>query len=273
MSGWALETNQTTIESAWTVSSNAPTGSWNGLASDSSGTKLIAATSVHGPQVSGIYLSTDAAVTWTNVFISGSGMNEQWLAVASSSDAYTLYAIQQSFGIFYSMNAGKSWTRTIIDSSLYNAYFNSVSCSSNGGSVAVTVSGGSIYVSNNSGYSFTKVTSAGFDSWMFVSMSPSGAYLTAGASSLFTSTNGGYSFAKNYAPSQNWYSVAYSAGSQYAVAAAGGSKYSDYATGGIYMSSDYGATWKLSTGVDTYLEWKAVSIDVTGIQHATAVVL
>jgi len=258
--------------STWTASKGAASGSWNGLASDNSGKKLIAASAVKGDGFSGIYLSSDGARTWKNIFINGMGSDEAWTAVASNSDGYSLYALQVSLGIYASTNGGQSWSRAVIDSSLYSPYYNSVSCSSSGAVVAVSISYGYLYVSNNFAYTFNKVTASGTQSWMFVSVSPSGSSISAGSHDLYTSSNSGYSFQKNPSvPAQNWWTVAYSQGSAHAVAVAAGDVHSDFAYGGIYLSSDSGATWTQSAGADRSLSWKSASIDVTG-QYITAVV-
>lgn len=196
--------------STWVQSKTAPSGNWFGVASCSTGTHLIAASSVKGNMASGIYLSSDGAVTWTNVFVSGSGYNEQWNDVASSSDGYILYAIQQDMGLFASTNIGASWTRTIIDPTLSYANYNRVSCSSTGATVAVSLMGGYIYVSSDFGRSFTASQSLGTNSFYFVSVSSNGFYLTAGASWLYTSMNGGMTWSQNPAPNLAWTDVAYS---------------------------------------------------------------
>jgi len=160
----------------------------------------------------GIYLSSDGAVTWKNVFINGCGASEQWNDVASSADGYNLYALQQNLGLYASTNQGNSWTRYIIDPSLSYANYNRVSCSSTGATVAVSLMGGYIYVSNNFGYTFTAATALGTNSFYFVSVSPDGFYMTAGASWLYTSMNGGVTWSQNRAPGLAWTDVAYSTG-------------------------------------------------------------
>ena len=198
--------------STWVQSKGVPSGNWLGVASSSSGTHLIASSTTAGSMATGIYLSTDGAVTWKNVFISGCGAYEQWNDVASSADGYTLYALQQDMGLYVSTNQGASWARNPVDPTLTYANYNRVSCSSTGGTVAVSLMGGYIYVSNNFGYTFTAAKSLGLNSFYFVSVSADGFSMTAGASWLYTSMNGGATWSQNRAPSLAWTDVAYSTG-------------------------------------------------------------
>jgi len=195
----------------WVQSESAASGNWFSVASSSTASRLVAASSVKGPNASGIYMSSDRAVTWTNVFIQGSGLNEQWNSVAISSDGYNVFAVQQNLGLFVSTQ-GTYWERTIVDSSLTYANYNSVSCSSTGSVVATTFMGGYIYVSSDYGRSFTPAKTLGFNSWYFVSVSANGLYMTAGADFLYTSMNSGYSWSRNSAPNRAWTAVAYSSG-------------------------------------------------------------
>ena len=258
--------NVTDAADTWVLSKSAPTGAWNGIASDSSGKNLIAAARNVGSQMTGIYLSTDAAKTWTNIFINGCGAYDEWKGVASSTDGTYLFAIQESIGLFYSVTSGKGWFRTIVDSALGSyTTFSSVACSGNGGTVAVTVQNGAVYVSQNSGYSFFKTTAPTANFWKFVAVSNDGRYMTAGTGSdyLWSSADFGHTWNQNSAPQQNWYSVSYSSGGQYAVAVADGGPYSSYYGGGVYVSSDAGVTWQLG-GADRSQKWKTASIDATG---------
>lgn len=207
------DSNSTLVQTdTWAKSDSAASGNWFSVASSYTASRLIAASSVKGPKSTGIYISADRAVTWTNLFISGCGYDEQWNSVAISSDGYIMYAVQQDLGLFSSTNQGSSWTRTIVDPALTYANYNSVSCSSTGSVVATTFMGGYIYVSNDFGRTFAPAKTLGFNSWYFVSVSPSGNSLTAGADFLYTSMNSGYSWSRNSAPNQAWTAVAYSSG-------------------------------------------------------------
>ncbi len=130
------------------------------VSSDASGKKVIAASSETG-STGGIYQSLDAGLTWKKVTISGAGTgnNDWWTSVASSTDGSTLYAAQNNKGIFSSTNGGSSWTGTSLDSTTTVGYaISTVACAGTGCSVVTAVLGyGSMYVSDNyGGYFYLK---------------------------------------------------------------------------------------------------------------------
>ena len=136
---------------------------WQGVASSSDGTKLVAV--VFGGQ---IYTSTDSGVTWTP-----RDSSRNWISVASSSDGAKLVAVVYGGQIYTSTDSGVTWTPR--ESS--RVWF-SVASSSDGTKLVAVVSGDQIYTSTDSGVTWTPRDSS--RNWISVASSSDGTKLVAG---------------------------------------------------------------------------------------------
>ena len=128
MSGWTQSTG----------TSGAPAAAWFSVASDSTGTKLVAVISAVSGTTTGIWKSTDSGATWTQSIAPGAA----WRIIASSADGTKLVAVINDIndindtttttttttGIYTSINSGANWTK----STAPDAYWRSVASDSTG---------------------------------------------------------------------------------------------------------------------------------------------
>jgi hypothetical protein len=161
-----------------------PSASWYGVASSADGVRLIAAGS------SGIYTSTNSAVTWTlriSLFLNALSSGGPY--VASSSDGVKLVAAVRNGVIFTSTDAGLTWIGQNSGSRLWTA----VASSSDGTRLiaaenGITGGSGTIYTSQDSGVTWIAQNS-GARNWTSLAASADGTKLVATVSGGFVYTS------------------------------------------------------------------------------------
>jgi len=126
---------------------------WQGVASNSDGTKLIA-----GAYGNGIWQSLNSGTTWSQIYTSGSNT---WFSVTISGDGTVLAAVNRNTPsypgtpavVYVSTNSGATWTaRNISPTPVSNQPMQWVSCNSLSGQYMVAAfNGGSLVYSTNTG--------------------------------------------------------------------------------------------------------------------------
>jgi len=213
---------------------------WQGIASSSDATKLVAV--VDAGQ---IYTSTDSGATWT-----ARDSARNWKSVASSADGQKLVAANYGGKVYTSVDAGVTWTARDSDRPWY-----AVASSSTGNNLVAAVYGGAVFTSVDSGTNWVSRTS-GSQLWAAVASSANGQKLVAAEVNglIHTSSDGGTNWvAQAGSGARFWTSVASSADGAELVASAYGGK--------LYTSSDSGVTWAER---DSNRLWFAVTASVDG---------
>jgi hypothetical protein len=218
-----------------TASSPAHGQAWKSVASDSSGTKLVAAS------IGAIWTSTDSGATWTQTQ-TATGMERQgWQAVASDATGTNRVAVGYGAGVWASKDGGVTWTdRTPVDPRWQAAYgdqmegWSSVASDTTGAKLVAAVNTGDIWTSADGGLTWSDTgPEPGWQVWTSVASNSTGTNLVAIAglvngysSEVWTSTNGGLTWtdqtAANQAASGPWWAVASNAAGDQVVAVGGG---------------------------------------------------
>jgi hypothetical protein len=208
--------------------------SWGGVASDSTGTHLVA-----GAAFGDIWTSSDSGATWIDQTASGPAHGQNWVSIASDSTGANLVAVAGG-GI---VAAGPGAT-------------------------------GDIWTSSDSGVTWTDRTSSGpaHDlSWGCVASDSTGNNLVAVGSGIWTSADAGITWTQQTSPSStgSWVSVASDTTGTRLIAASG----QIGGTGDLWTSVDSGVTWTNETAGTSAAEqaWSGVASDATGA-HLVAVV-
>lgn len=218
---------------------------WKSVASDESGTRLIAATAglgvFGGPGA--VWTSTDAGVTWTNRTAAQAGMDKQsWSAVASDETGEKLVAVGPGSGIWTSTDAGMTWMDHTPDDPKFQPSsgnqvetWHSVASDATGTHLVATVETGDIWTSTNGGITWTDVAVSGLP--FAVASDSTGARLVSvgfgndGHGDIWTSTNGGLTWvdqAAHLPPNGGgWGAVASNAAGDHRVAVARGAIWID----------------------------------------------
>jgi len=129
----------------WTLTSALTNVEWYDVASDLTGTKLVACVISSG----GIYTSNNSGTTWT--LRSSAPTNVSWSTVASNSDGTKLLASNNNTAIYQSIDSGITWTVT---NAPLNAHWWAVAISGDGTTLSAAAypsgSTGGIYVYSQS---------------------------------------------------------------------------------------------------------------------------
>lgn len=274
----------------------APLGFWQALASSADGTRLLAAGSALGNVTSGsgtgtatgvtstrIYTSTNSGASWTQA--SGTPTNVSWTCAASSADGRKLAVAAELGGIYVSTNAGATWHLSRAPNKRWNSISASldgnrmVALAATGGTfsqdmpakgqlytademnlapgdetnlVAVAVKGG-IYISGDSGLTWTR-TSAPQDLWWWsVACSEDGSKMV--ATTTITATN----IMESRTNPDGTTSFAFSQ------SITGG--------GSIYVSTNAGASWEMTSAPNRHWVSLAASADGSTLVAAAKSVL
>ena len=202
-SNYGLNWTQTAVQS-----------SWSGVASDSSGRRIVALST------SGIYVSSDYGQTWS---VSSPSSNYQ---VASSATGQ--YLISSNFsvqtnnnigGLFISSSYGATWS--IWSPGVKQPWFGVTSSSSGQYMYAGQIYDGIIYVSSNYGQTFAQTSLTG-QSWTGITTDSTGQLLAAtdccGRGLVYISSDYGQ-FYTTTAPASTWLTIASSSSFSMIVAA------------------------------------------------------
>ena len=136
----------------WVAQKGAPVAAlWQGLASSSDGTTLIAADQSPGS----LWISKDSGATFAAVAQkSGAPVSAMWRHVASTDDGKTLAAVVEGGGIWRSSDAGASW-KQLGGGLPAAANWHYITTSAGGSIMAAVSNGGKVWVSYDAGASWT----------------------------------------------------------------------------------------------------------------------
>jgi hypothetical protein len=271
---------------AGTAAANLP---WRDVASDSTGTHLVAVASLNVSNPSGdIWTSADAAATWTNRTYGTPASGQGWVSVASDSTGTHLVAVTGAAGtlpggdIWTSADAGATWSKRKTLTSTSRYLLGTIAASDSTGA-HLLVAAGDIWTSTDSGATWTDVTagkSAAAQSWVDLAADSTVTHLVAitAYADIWTSTDSGATWTnrtqETAASGQDWQAVASDATGTHLVAvcqesvATAGGLYG----GDIWTSSDSGGTWtNRTTGTAASgHEWAGVASDSTGAHLVAA---
>lgn len=226
-----------------TASSPAHRQAWRSIASDASGTNLVAVTAGLGGFGPGaIWTSTDAGVTWTNRTAALATTGEQsWSSVASDATGQNLVAVGGGSGVWASTDGGVTWTdRTPADPKFQATYgdqvegWSSVASDATGTKLVAAVDTGDVWTSTNGGVTWSDTGPAtSWQVWFSVASDSTGTNLVAvdglvngDNGEVWTSTNGGVTWTdqatRNPAAAGPWHAVASNAAGDHVVAVGGG---------------------------------------------------
>ena len=136
----------------WVAQKGAPSAAlWQGLASSSDGTTLVAADQSPGS----LWISKDAGATFVAVAqTSGAPVSARWRHVSSTDDGKALAAVVEGGGIWRSSDAGASW-KQLGGGLPAAANWHHVTMSAGGSVMAAVSNGGKVWVSYDAGASWT----------------------------------------------------------------------------------------------------------------------
>jgi hypothetical protein len=177
---------------------------WRSVASDSSGTKLVAVTAGLFSSPGAIWTSTDSGATWTNRS-AGTGMTSAGGGAKVASDAIgkNLLMADGSWAIWASTDGGSTWTnRAPVDAEFLASYGNqpegwqSVACDATGTKLVVGSLPGDVWMSSDGGVTWRDLgSSPGRQNWISLTSDATGTHLVgiewSGNGDIWTSSNGG----------------------------------------------------------------------------------
>ena len=245
--------------SVFTEQTNSGQLTWGGIAVNSNGDTMYAATAGFSGQSPTVYKSTDSGVNWTSVYVLGA---PNYFGPVYCNNSGSVVAVAQLYSdkINVSIDGGSTWNQYSRPSVCPNSGYYSLSGNSSGDKLYVCGESGFICTSTDFGATWTATNSPN-TSWQSVTCDSTGQNLVAVGNNIYYSLDAGatwtattstvtlnptYSFAVSNSTGQYVY---YSSGI-YSV---------DY----IYSSSDYGETWtqQIDSGLNN---WSSITCDSTG---------
>jgi hypothetical protein len=207
---------------------------------------------------SGIYISSDYGLTWTQTFVSTID------GVASDSSGQYPVAVVNSVGIYRSIDYGSTWGML---SGALNLSWMGIASSSSGQYLNATVFGGGIYTSSNYGLTWSQSppnvpTNVAFDE---ITSSSSGQYVYAifynfgFIGGIYRTTDYGSTWTQTSAAAIFWIAIACSSSGELVYAV-----YNTVSGGGIYKSHDYGVSWGLLNNTPPNLQWDSIATNSSG---------
>ncbi|MBF0567445.1 MAG: Ig-like domain repeat protein [Nitrospirae bacterium] len=231
--------------------------SWTSVASNSDGSKLVAA--IYGGD---IWTSSNGVWTANNV----NGGYNNWQSVASDSTGTKLVAVVYGGDIWTSSNG--TWTANNVNGGSNN--WSGVASNSDGTKLIAFVNNGDIWTSLNSVWTARNVNPVGLHPWASVASNSSGTNLAAAmyeGGDIWTSLAGDWTDSLN--SGANWWdSVASNSDGTKLIAAIGST--SGYETGDIWTSSNSGYSWTANNVNGGNNMWQSVASDSTGTKLAAA---
>jgi photosystem II stability/assembly factor-like uncharacterized protein len=238
----------------WMLTGAPSNNFWRSIATSADGAKLVATVS----DVGLIYSSTNSGTNWHTT----GAPQGLWNALASSADGTKLLAVGSDYQyltngldiftiattsrVYTSANSGTDWTQG--SGTPTNVTWTAAASSADGNQLVVGASSGAIYTSTNAGSNWI-LRSTPIKQWNSIASSADGTRLVAVAvkGGIFTSVDLGATWRPASVPSDLWWwDVASSADGGSLVAV---SKYNAPATaaGSIYVSSNAGTNWVLTS--------------------------
>jgi uncharacterized repeat protein (TIGR02543 family) len=234
---------------------------WYALASDSSGSKLVAAAfGVYGAE-GWVYTSADGGATWTVRYPIAT--SQYWRAAASDADGSNLIVAAWAGRVYTSLNGGVGWTERQ-PAGATDERWQTVASDADGSNLIAGTSAGRLWVSTNGGSTWFETRPAGNvpGDWRGASSDSVGSVLVVGNYNgrLYMSSNGGINWtelAPAGAVDRNWQGTACDAdGSNLIVGVEGGR---------LYTSSNSGSGWtERRPAGDTNRNWSRFASDSDG---------
>ncbi len=248
---------------------------WAGVASDATGTHLVAVGGDQGQSPSAeVWTSADAGATWTKrtTVSSTSSFVEAPIVI---SDATGTHLVLAAGDVWTSADSGATWTdQTAGTSSAAQSWVGMASDTTATHLVGVTAYS-DIWTSSDAGVTWinrTKGTATSGQTWSGVASDATGTHLVAVSNlpgDVWTSADSGATWTNRTAGTagEAWVAVASDAAGVNLVAATGANSVKD-----IWVSTDSGATWSDQTAGTPAADqvWVAVASDTTGA-HLVAV--
>jgi photosystem II stability/assembly factor-like uncharacterized protein len=234
---------------------------WYSLASDSSGTHLIAAAFGNWGTEGWVYTSTDSGAHWTIRYPSPN--SQYWRAAASDADGSNLIVIAWSGLAYTSSDGGADWTRRYPTGQAVQR-LQTVASDADGSNLIVGASVGRVFTSSNGGVDWTERRPAGNvdGDWRGASSNADGSVMLIGNydGRLYGTTDSGNTWSELMpagALNQYWQGTGCDAdGSNLVVGVEGGR---------LYTSSNGGSSWTERRPVgDTDQNWARFASDSDG---------
>eukprot|EP01032_Pedospumella_encystans_P009656 gene9656-11348_t len=247
---------------SWSQTSAPTTFDYTGVASSSSGAKLVAV--IGGAVAGGIYVSPDTGETW----VQSGATSQAWNSVTCDSTCTNIVAvvyssILSSGGIYFSTTSGVSFT----ESNAPVENWNGVASDSTGQYVVAVIyntvlGGGGIYRSTTYGATWGQVSQLAYD-WTGIASDSTGARLVAVSSggTIAISTDSGTTWQLADVPAYNYNCVSSDSTGMFLNVGID-STVTSGSNGGIYRSTDGGNTWTLSDAPSE--AYMGISSDSTG---------
>jgi len=246
----------------WTYTERQPAGAvdktWRAIASDASGTNLVAA--AYGGR---LYTSSNSGANWTERQPAGDA-DKSWRAIASdASEGINLIAAVYGGRLYTSSNSGVGWTERQPAGAADQNWLG-VASGQGGTNLIAAIYGGRIYTSGDGGANWAEKRPAGDvnKNWMAVACDYDGTNLIAAvnAGRLYISSNSGTDWTEvqpGGAVNLNWLKVASDSDGSVLMAAA--------SSGRLYISTDSGANWvERQPAGNSNRNWDSVSCDSDG---------
>ena len=253
----------------WTKRISAGFGSWQSVASDSTGANLAAVMLIS------IHTSTDYGATWTAQSVPSSD-SIPWTSITSNSTGTKLAAANNGLSsngngdyIYTGVYSGSTWTWTQQTNPGLHRWL-SIASDSTGAKLAAVFSGGNISTSSDYGATWTPQTGSGLHNWTSIASDSTGTHLAA-------TVSGGYIYTGVYSGGTwTWTAQATSLGLHWwstIASSSDGTKLIAGVSGGrLYTSSDSGVTWvEQQPAGNTDQNWHTVAINSDGSKLFAAV--
>lgn len=228
-------TNSTNIINyTWELTA-APLRSYEVIACSEDGQHVVAG-NYHGY----LFTSNDYGTTWNQTLFD----RGYFIDITSSSDGQYWAAVSHFVGIFVSSDYGQSWSL----SSAAPIGWYSIASSANGQFLSAASYYDSIYTSGDYGQTWN-VTSAVSANWQSIDSSESGQYVAAVASGfgIYTSSDFGATWISSPSVGNehtHWYAI---------VVSRSGQNLAVLGDGAVHISSDFGASWNVTS--PSHLYW------------------
>jgi hypothetical protein len=261
---------------------------WRHVASDATGTRLVAVASVGGPNPvanANIWTSSDAGASWTNRTAGTDASGQRWAWVASDATGARLVAATtpatngQTADVWTSSDAGATWIKRASIDPLFGRSV--VASDATGTRLALAV--GDVWTSPDGGITWTDQTLAtpgGLAYCYALASDATGDRLVAiasppgGAADVWTSADAGQTWTNRTqgtaGAGQYWWDLASDATGAHLVAVSRGTAQDQ--TGDVWTSADFGATWINGTNgaAGANQPFAAAASDATGTNLVAA---
>lgn len=208
----------------------------------------------------GIYTSVNHGVNWTITSAPKASQNINWKSVASDASGQFLAAVESPGGIYTSSNNGITWSLTSAPSNL--GWYGIASDFSGQKLAAAANQQTGIYLSHDNGKTWQlSIIRPSVKNWCVVVLNSTGEMIVAAQNfgGIYISTNSGLNWRHTIAPNASWRSIASDSSGQY-LAAVENNGYS----GLVHLSSDAGVQWTVVSSLSSSLQPNSVASDTTG---------